>query len=115
MPKISRAMRERHSVDPRVLQLKIRLRFPKGATREVILAAVERAAETGEAPLWAARLPATADWRAGEWVAWIDWQKGEGASANAGRLTVEAQQELRAFYLALTHPATRLRVERAQD
>lgn len=107
-------MRERRKVDPRVLQLKIRLRAPRGYPADALLADVQEAAETGLSPAWAASLPAVKRWKAGEWVGWIDWRKGEGAFANSGTLTEETRKELRAFWGALTYPTTRLKIGRAE-
>lgn len=97
-----RIPRERRTLDPRVLQLKIRVRAPKGTTREELLAAIEDAALT--------RVLAP-----GFTVHWIDWRKGEGGTANEGRITQALADELHAFYFALTAPETRVRVERVED
>lgn len=100
MTRISRAQRTARTLDPRVLQLKIRIRAPRGTTRAELLEELERAMHLGYlSPGWA--------------VSWVDWRKGEGRHENTGQLSGDLVRELRVFYDAITSPATQLRVERA--
>lgn len=89
--------------DPRQLHLKIRLRGPKGATRERILSVLDEAVATGTLPR-------------GWTLHYIDWEKGvTGQAGNGGRLTDDLQAALEEFYGAISHPNSDVKVARAQD
>lgn len=99
--KVTRAMRTARTVDPRVLQLKIRIQAPAGTTREQLLHTLETAIATGTLPDgWA--------------IHWIDWRKGTGGTANSGTIRDDALTALKDFWLAIRHSGTEIRVERAQ-
>lgn len=97
--RVPRDMHQMRAVDPRTLQLKIRVRAPKGTPRDDVLRVLLAAAESGVLP-------------AGYTLHWIDWRKGTEGHVNAGRLTRDLATELRAFVSALTDPHTHTDVNR---
>lgn len=101
IPSEWRANRRR---DARKLNLTIRVQAPKATTREQLIDAVEASIRLKRvvAPLTA--------------IHWVDWKKGEGGGANVGRYVDPLLWDaLRDFYAAITHPKTRLRVDRPQE
>lgn len=91
--------------DPRKLNLTIRLVAPKSTPRAVLIDALERSIryEKVQAPITA--------------IHWVDWQKGTGGDISGqGRyIHPDLWQALKAFYAALTHPKTKLRIGRAEE
>lgn len=75
-------------VDPAVLHLKIRVVLTRPMTQDAALALMQEAVETGVVP-------------DGIEVRWIDWEKGGGGRARAGRLSQDVAAALEAFYGAI--------------
>jgi hypothetical protein len=100
--RITRAQRESRRIDRRRLQLKIRVLAPKGTPKDVVIDTMLAAAERGILPK-------------GYQIRWIDWEKGEEGTANAGKLSTHLAQELHGFFLALSDPKTRLKVKAVED
>lgn len=92
-------MRVSRAVDTRQLQLKIRVRAPKGTPRDEVLRVLLDAAEQGVLP-------------PGYTIHWIDWRKGTEGHVNAGRITRELAVELHGFVAALTDPHTHTDINR---
>lgn len=91
-------------IDPRSLQLKIRVRARKGliTSKEDLIDAIESTIATGIVP-------------DGIEIHWIDWRKGEGSSSKSGRLTDELATELAAFWLAISHEDTATLLRRVRE
>lgn len=101
--RVTWGMRMNRAVDPRQLQLKIRVRAPKGTPRDDVLRTVLEAAESGVLT-------------PGYQIHWIDWRKGrEGTIENGGRIDRDVATELRNFVHALTDPHTHTDVNRVDD
>lgn len=97
-------MRATRRRDARKLNLTIRLVAPKDTPRDKLIEALELSIRyrSVQPPLKA--------------IHWVDWKKGDGASAHAGRYVEPFLWDaLRDFYAAITHPNTRLRVDRPEE
>lgn len=79
--------------DPRPLQIKIRVTARKGMiqSQEDLIAILQETVTTRIVP-------------DGVTIHWVDWQKGEGGSANSGRIeSAKLADELQAFWFAIAH------------
>lgn len=104
MARITAEMRTPRRRDPRKLNLTIRVVAPRGTSREVLIAAIEKSIRYS-----AVQPPIRA-------IHWVDWRKGEGAHAHAGRyVPPDLWDALKDFYAAITHANTKLRIGLAED
>lgn len=85
------------------LHLKMRVRLTRPMSERAAIKLIKRAIRTRYIP-------------EGIELAWIDWQKGEGAHAREGEyIGDEAHDALLLFWNAITHPGTTTRIERVDE
>ena len=94
-PDVRKGWERVSGMDPRRLQLKIRVTARKGIikAKEDLIDAIESTIATGVVP-------------EGITIHWIDWRKGEGGEAGEGHITANIAKELEAFWLAVSHDDT---------
>lgn len=99
----TRIVKGGRKIDPRPLQLKIRISARKGLiqTREDLLDLIESAIATHEVP-------------EGVVIRWIDWKKGTGGKVRSGHIEEEVVKALEEFWLAVSHQDAKVRAARLE-